>query len=159
MKKLYKIIKGINKYGRLEIIDFIYKTHPKMNDHEDNGFKLSKKELNDTVKYIIEYMVSHNTQYYTIKRAHNRQDKDMTLYLSHSEIIFEVVSFSQDFLNHLTVDDACIEVHGELPELCTDLATYSYGNGEVIVCPTNENIESFSMFVDQYGDNKYLVES
>lgn len=154
-----KIIKGVNKYGKDKIIEFIYNTHPDIShpDH-DNGFKLSKNELNNTMNDIIDYLVKNNTQEYMITKEHNRNDKDMTLFLENSELNIDIISFASDFLNHRSIDDAMAQVSGELPELTTKYATYWYGNGEVIVSPVDDSLDEITLFVDVYGDKKYLVE-
>lgn len=68
------------------------------------------------------------------------------------------MKYAQDFLKIKNIDDACKTVRGELPEVSTDLATYWYGNKEVVVLPADDSEESFTMFVDTYGTKKYLLE-
>lgn len=67
----------------------------------------------------------------------------------------DVSKYSRDFLKYKTIEDIESNCTGELHELATDIATYWLGNSELIVQPVN-NEESFSMFVDKYGNRKVL---
>lgn len=63
-----------------------------------------------------------------------------------------------DFLKHCSIDDVVANVEGELPELCTDLATYFYGNRELIVYCLTE--EALMFFADTYDNGQtYMLVS
>lgn len=65
--------------------------------------------------------------------------------------------YAKDFLSVKTLKDACRKVTGELPDVSTDLATYFYGNREVIVSPTDDAVKEFVMHVDSYSGRDTLV--
>lgn len=69
-----------------------------------------------------------------------------------------VQSFLKDFLRKKTIDDVRQSVIGELPELATDKATYWYGNGEVIVSPSDDLLPEINFEIVQIGSRFYLQE-
>ncbi|MFN3454044.1 MAG: hypothetical protein ACK41T_03725 [Pseudobdellovibrio sp.] len=68
------------------------------------------------------------------------------------------MDYAKDFLKVRSIEDACVEVIGELPDVTTALATYWYGNREVIVSPADETQDGFVMHVDIYNGRAFLVE-
>lgn len=64
----------------------------------------------------------------------------------------------EEFLKHHTLDDVDAFVSGELNEYSTDIASYCYGNGELIIWPDDINLDPIIYVIDKYGDKKYLVE-
>lgn len=64
----------------------------------------------------------------------------------------------KEFLKYKSIDEIDHIVVGELEEFVTEEASYSYGNGELIIYPVDESLDSIVYVVDSIGDTKYLVE-
>ena len=56
-----------------------------------------------------------------------------------------------------SLDDIEQEVKGELLEYSNDLASYWYGNGELIACPHDFEDESIVYVIEQIGFEKYIT--
>lgn len=67
------------------------------------------------------------------------------------------IFYAEEFLAHKTIDDASALAIGELPEFCTENATYYYGNGELIVLPVDSEEEIYFDVNKYNGFTKVLV--
>ncbi len=57
-----------------------------------------------------------------------------------------------DFLQTHSIEDVQQTIVGELNEHSTELATYLFGNSELIVLPREEHIDEIVFVVDIYGN-------
>jgi len=69
------------------------------------------------------------------------------------------MDYVKEFLTLHTIEDVVTEVTGEwLPEFCTENANYVFGNGELLVYPTNSDDASAIVYVvDTIGFGPVLV--
>lgn len=64
----------------------------------------------------------------------------------------------ENFLTNHTLQDIKTEVIGELFQDGNDECSYFYGNGELIVCPADCDLDETVYVIDTYGDEDILVE-
>lgn len=64
----------------------------------------------------------------------------------------------KDFLKKYSIEDVQTPVEGEANEYSTDLATYFFGNGELVISPVDESQDEIVYWCDRIGFDYKLVE-